>query len=100
MREILERKIGELPEALRVVLVLRSVEELSVEEVAEALSIPQEMVRTRHFRAKAKLREALAREVDLAEGSVYEFGGTTCNELVASVLAAIEAATTSPREDI
>jgi RNA polymerase sigma-70 factor, ECF subfamily len=87
MRGILEIKVSGLPEALRVVFVLRSVEELSVAETAETLGITQETVRMRHFRAKGLLREALAREIDLAKTDLYEFGGLHCDGLVASVLA-------------
>lgn len=87
MRSILESKVGGLPEALRVVFVLRAVEELSVAETAETLRITQETVRMRHFRAKGLLREALAREIDLAESDLYEFGGLHCDAVVASVLA-------------
>jgi len=86
-RSILESKVGGLPEALRVVFVLRAVEELSVAETAETLRITQETVRMRHFRAKGLLREALAREIDLAESDLYEFGGLHCDAVVASVLA-------------
>ena len=87
MRDILESKVSGLPEALRVVFVLRSVEELSVVETAETLGITQETVRMRHFRAKGLLREALAREIDLAEADLFEFGGSHCDDVVASVLA-------------
>jgi RNA polymerase sigma-70 factor (ECF subfamily) len=86
MRGILESKLGELPEALRVVFVLRSVEELSVAETAETLGIAQETVRVRHFRAKGMLREALAREIDLAESDLFEFGGIHCDHIVAIVV--------------
>jgi len=84
---ILESKLGELPEVLRVVFVLRSVEELSVAETAETLGIAEETVRVRHFRAKGMLREALAREIDLAETDLFEFGGVSCDAVVASVRA-------------
>ena len=97
IREILERKVGELPDILRLVFVLRSVEELSVPETAEVLGVPQDTVRSRHFRARALLREALAREVDVAERDIYEFGGNHCNALVTAVLAKITpAAETTP----
>ena len=85
MRGILESKLGELPEALRVVFVLRSVEELSVAETAATLGLAQEAVRARHFRAKGLLREALAREIDLAESDLFEFGGIHCDHIVESV---------------
>lgn len=90
IRSVLEQKVSELPEIFRVVFVLRSVEEMSVEEIAESLCIPQETVRSRHFRAKGMLREALAKEIDLAEGEIYEFGGLHCDEIVASVLSKLE----------
>lgn len=87
MRRLLERKIDELPVAFRSVFVMREVEELSVEETAECLSIPAATVRTRLFRARAMLREALAREIDLATPGVYDFGGARCDRIVAAVFA-------------
>jgi len=87
MRRVLERKVGELPEILRLVFVLRSIEELSVEEIADTLSITQDTVRSRHFRAKGMLRESLAKEIDLAEGDIFDFGGAHCDTVVACVLA-------------
>jgi RNA polymerase sigma-70 factor (ECF subfamily) len=86
MRALLESKVEGLPEAFRVVFVLRSVEELTVEEVAQVLAIPEETVRSRHFRAKGLLRESLAREVDLAERDLFDFGGSQCDAVVSRVL--------------
>jgi len=86
MRALLERKLDEIPEAFRVVFVLRSVEELSVEETAQSLGIAEATVRSRHFRAKSLLRESLAQELDLAERDVFEFGGAHCDRVVAGVL--------------
>ncbi len=86
MRQILEHQIDALPESFRAVFVLRSVEELSVEETAECLGIPVETVRSRHFRAKGLLREAMARHVDLAERDVFEFAGARCDQIVTRVL--------------
>ncbi len=94
MRALLERKLDTLPEAFRLVFVLRSVEELSVEETAQTLGIPEATVRSRYFRAKGLLREALAQEIDLAERDIFEFGGRHCDRIVASVLARLDAETT------
>lgn len=96
MRALLERKLDELPEAFRTVFVLRSVEELSVEETAQCLEIPEATVRSRHFRAKSLLREALAHSIDLAERDVFEFGGAHCDRVVARVLARLEEARDAP----
>ncbi|HEY6451641.1 MAG TPA: RNA polymerase sigma factor [Steroidobacteraceae bacterium] len=86
MRHLLERKLDELPESFRVVFVLRSVEELSVEETAQSLGIAAGTVRSRYFRARSLLREALAQEIDLAERDLYDFGGDHCDRVTAAVL--------------
>jgi RNA polymerase sigma-70 factor (ECF subfamily) len=87
LRALLERKLDELPEAFRVVFVMRSVEEMTVEETAQSLGIPEATVRSRHFRARSMLREWLAQELDLAERDVFDFGGMQCDRVVARVLA-------------
>jgi RNA polymerase sigma factor (sigma-70 family) len=89
-RALLEHKLDELPEAFRSVFVLRCVEEMSVEETASCLDVPEATVRSRLFRARALLREALAEEVDLAQRDVYEFGGAHCDRIVARVLSRLE----------
>jgi RNA polymerase sigma-70 factor (ECF subfamily) len=86
IRKLIEQKLDQLPEGFRLVFVLRSVEELSVEETAAALKIPEATVRTRYFRAKGLLREALAQEIDLAERDLFEFGGAQCDRIVGQVL--------------
>jgi RNA polymerase sigma-70 factor (ECF subfamily) len=60
LRHRLEAKIRALPEAFRAVFMLRAVQELSVEETAAALHMPPATVRTRFFRARNQLREALS----------------------------------------
>jgi RNA polymerase sigma-70 factor (ECF subfamily) len=60
LRRRLEAKIRGLPDAFRAVFMLRAVEELSVQETAAALRIPESTVRTRFFRARSRLREALS----------------------------------------
>ena len=87
LRSLLERKLDALPEAFRSVFVLRSVEELSVEETAQCLGIPEATVRSRHFRARSLLRESLAQDLDLAERDVFEFGGRDCDRVVETVIA-------------
>ena len=89
-RRLLESKIDALPDAFRSVFVLRAIEELSVEETAASLGIAEATVRTRHFRARALLREALAREFDIALGEAFAFDGARCDRIVATVLARLE----------
>jgi RNA polymerase sigma-70 factor (ECF subfamily) len=87
VRRILERRIDELPVAFRTVLVMRDVEDMTVQETAECLSIPAATVRTRLFRARALLREALARDMDLGTVDVFGFAGERCDRIVAATLA-------------
>ena len=90
IRQLLERRIDELPMSYRTVFILREVEEMSVEETSEALAIPPATVRTRLFRARALLRQALVRDVDLVTGEVFGFAGARCDRIVATVLAKLE----------
>ena len=64
MRQLLEARIGALPKSYRAVFMLRAVEELSVEETAATLGIPEITVRTRYFRARSLLRRALEDDID------------------------------------
>ena len=86
VRSILERRIDELPVAFRSVFVMREVEDMTVQETAECLSIPEATVRTRLFRARALLREALARDLDTATTDIFPFAGQRCDRIVAAVL--------------
>ena len=95
IRRLLEQKIDELPVDFRTVFVLREVEDLSVDETAECLSIPEATVRSRMFRARGMLRESLARELDMAAGDVFHFGGERCDCVVAGVLARCRMLTTA-----
>jgi RNA polymerase sigma-70 factor (ECF subfamily) len=87
LRRLLETRIDALPDAYRVVFVLRAVEDLSVEETAQSLGLSDGAVRTRFFRARALLREALARDVDHACLDAFGFAGARCDRVVARVLA-------------
>jgi RNA polymerase sigma-70 factor (ECF subfamily) len=67
--------------------VLRALEEMNVDEVAEVLNIPAATVRTRFFRARALLREGLAQELDVATGEAFSFAGERCDRIVSKVFA-------------
>ncbi len=60
LKEHLQEALGQLPEILRVVFVLRDVEELSTEETAVALGITVQAVKTRLHRARLALRAAIS----------------------------------------
>ena len=87
VRTLLERRIDALPDLYREVFVLRAVEEMSVEETAAALGVPEATVRTRFFRARAMLRGALERQLDAGVAATFSFDGVRCDRIVAAVLA-------------
>ncbi|MBS0571821.1 MAG: RNA polymerase sigma factor [Proteobacteria bacterium] len=86
-RRLMEARIDRLPEVYRTVFMLRAVEEMSVEEVAAALDIPEATVRSRFFRARSILRESQAQEMDMALAGAFAFDGARCDRIVANVLA-------------
>ena len=59
LAKAIEAAIARLPEDFRTVLVLREIEDMSVEETAEALDIPAATVKTRHLRARRRLRQEI-----------------------------------------
>lgn len=87
LRALIEARIAVLPEAFRSVFMLRAIEEMSVDEVAEVLDIPAATVRTRYFRARALLRESLAQQLDVAIGEAFSFAAERCDRIVAGVMA-------------
>ena len=87
LRQLLERRSDDLPLSFRTVFVMREVDEMTVEETADALGIPSATVRTRLFRARALLRESLARDVDDATIDVFGFAGERCDRIARKVLA-------------
>jgi len=85
-RRLLERKIDALPSAFRTVFMLRALEEMTVEETADCLQIPEATVRSRYFRARGMLRESLAQEIDHAFDAAFSFDGARCDRIVARTL--------------
>lgn len=63
------RQMDHLSEEHRLIIQLCDVEELSYEEAATALDIPLGTVRSRLFRARAKLRESLAGQITVEGGA-------------------------------
>jgi RNA polymerase sigma-70 factor (ECF subfamily) len=84
---IFERRLDELPDGLRSVVLLRDVLELDTAETAECLGIREEAVRVRLHRA----RHALAEIVDSGLAEAWRFDGDRCARVTAAVLSAIRA---------
>jgi RNA polymerase sigma-70 factor (ECF subfamily) len=61
MHQILDEAVQSLKPAYRTVFILRDIEELSIEETAEALNLSISAVKSRLLRARLQLREKLTR---------------------------------------
>jgi RNA polymerase sigma-70 factor (ECF subfamily) len=66
LRRLLEARIDALPSAHRLVFVLGALEGLPVDEIGSALGIGAQTARSRLFRARRELRDALALGLDPA----------------------------------
>jgi RNA polymerase sigma-70 factor, ECF subfamily len=98
VRRQIEARIDTLPDAFRTVFMLRGVQEMSVEEAAAALGIPEATVRSRFFRARSLLREGLSRDIDMAIADAFSFAGERCDRVVEGVLARIALEREPPRQ--
>lgn len=59
-KKAIEAAVKKLPESLRMVFILRDVEDLSIKETAEILNLTEVNVKTRLLRARMALREQLS----------------------------------------
>lgn len=59
-KSAIDRAIASLPENLRMVFVLRDIEDISIKETAEILNLTESNVKTRLLRARMALREQLS----------------------------------------
>lgn len=89
IRAVVEEELDTLPATYRTVLVLRDVEGLSTSETAEALGVSDDVIKTRLHRARAMMRDALARRAGETLQAVYPFGDARCDRVTANVMAAL-----------
>ena len=61
---ILEQALGQLDDSQRAILLLRDVEDLPYEEIADILALPKGTVKSRLHRARAELARVLSQFVD------------------------------------
>lgn len=86
IRRLLEAALDDLPDAFRVVFVMREIEQMSTEETADQLHLVPETVKTRLHRARRLLRQALQEKLGSALHDTYGFDGARCERITATVL--------------
>jgi RNA polymerase sigma-70 factor (ECF subfamily) len=84
--KLLEAAIANLPDAFRLVLMLRDVDGLGVDETAEVLQISPQTVKTRLLRARRRLQATLAPSLQDALKDAFPFAGADCDALTERVL--------------
>ena len=89
LRALLEWAIDRLPDGAREVFMLREVEGLSTAEVADALDVSDDVVKTRLSRARAALRRDLLERTGATAPEAFRFYRPRCDRIVAVVLARI-----------
>jgi RNA polymerase sigma-70 factor (ECF subfamily) len=89
LRALVESEIAALPESYRVVLMLREIEGLDTREVAECLGVSEDVVKTRLYRAREILRENVYRRAGMTFESLFTFGNSRCDRMVANVMESI-----------
>jgi RNA polymerase sigma-70 factor, ECF subfamily len=83
---VLESAIDALPDGMREVFMLRQVEGMSTDEVAGALDVSPDVVKTRLARARAALRRDLLERAGIASPSTFRFLRPRCDRVVQAVL--------------
>ncbi|WP_233264239.1 RNA polymerase sigma factor [Lysobacter panacisoli] len=85
-RMLLEEAIDRLPEAFRIVFVMREIEGCTVEETAASLDLRTETVKTRLHRARRLLRTALHDTLSGTLTDVFPFLGSRCDRMTDAVM--------------
>jgi RNA polymerase sigma-70 factor (ECF subfamily) len=88
----LETAVAEIPDALRIVFVMRDIEGLSIEETSAVLALPPATVKTRLLRARKRLQQILEPDLRDALGEAFPFLGDRCAALTDAVIQRLAAA--------
>jgi RNA polymerase sigma-70 factor (ECF subfamily) len=90
IHHLLERAIDALPDAFRIVLIARVIEEMSIEETSELFGIRPETVKTRLHRARDMLRKDLEQQVGPMLANTFPFNGARCSRMADAVIARLK----------
>jgi RNA polymerase sigma-70 factor (ECF subfamily) len=90
LRGLLEWAIDTLPDGMREVFMLREVEGLSTLEVAEALDVSEDVVKSRLSRGRAALRRVLLERTGESAAEAFRFYRPRCDRVVARVFGQLD----------
>jgi len=98
---LLRDAVSRLPEPLRLVFLLREVEDMDIREIAHDLRINPITVKTRLFRARRRLRATLEASVKNGATELFPFDGARCAAMADRVITQLREArsASTPRPD-
>jgi len=96
IRSLLEQAVAGLPPDLRLPFLLHHAESMSIRDIARDLSLNQITVKTRLFRARRRLRQALEEYVQGGFDAIFPFDGTRCSGMANRVVAGLRSAPRPP----
>ncbi len=88
---LLEKSVDRLPEMYRTVFMLREIEGLDTKDTAEALSVSEEVVKTRLHRGKELLQKDLINAMQSRAMDAFPFHAVRCDRVVSAVLSQLVA---------
>lgn len=88
--EAVHLAIAELPDQFRVPIILKEMLELPIEDVAQALNIKPETVKTRLHRARLHLRKAMLKELPARAAPAPTYEKRVCLDLLRAKLDAMD----------
>ncbi|HUI21556.1 MAG TPA: RNA polymerase sigma factor [Methylocella sp.] len=84
--QLVERATDNLPEAFRIVFMMRVIEGMSTEETASLLNLQPETVKTRLHRARRFVRDELDKQIGPVLLDAFPFAGRRCERMTNAVL--------------
>jgi RNA polymerase sigma-70 factor, ECF subfamily len=87
LAHLFEEACDSLPDAYRLVFVMRGIQEMSTAETAACLDLSEEAVKVRLHRARALLQQRIDDRVGEGVREAFSFLGAKCAAMVASVMA-------------
>jgi RNA polymerase sigma-70 factor (ECF subfamily) len=86
----LEQLINALPTNYRAIFILRAIEKMAINDIAQILSLEYDVVKVRFHRAKKMLKIEIGQILTEQKLSLYEFAGDRCDNITRNVMAVIK----------
>lgn len=89
LSKFLKAAVRRLPDQYRTVFILRDIEEMSIAETSDAMTIPPATIKTRLFRARRLLRKEIEAEFGDVFDDTITFAGADCEAMTTRIVESI-----------